>query len=416
MAKKAASAGQDNLSLDELKIDEFPLEDNALFSDLDNEMRAGGGTGSDPGAALDDLNLDFDVKAEPAPALDAPAESAPDDATDMDLSLDDAPKGGDEAGGLDFDLGESEAAPADAGSDELDLSLGDESAPAAGDAADLDLDLNLDGMSGAEAGLDLDATAGDLDLDGELGAESAAPASGADLDLGEMEQEAPAAGSGAGGEDFSAAPDINLEDMDLELEMPGGRGAGLEDLGETTLEPRGAQVDLMHSGIDASGVIKEFEMPPLADSRGEGGAPEQFEALPDVELPEDDVLHLNLGPELPGAPQPEFTMAPEEPSAGVSEAEEILLGEPIPAERAPARAAVPQDLLLSIPHRLSVQMGAVSLQGRDLRGLAYGSVVQLNRTVGEPVDLLLDGRTIAQGEIVLINGKNLGVRILALNK
>jgi flagellar motor switch protein FliN/FliY len=61
-------------------------------------------------------------------------------------------------------------------------------------------------------------------------------------------------------------------------------------------------------------------------------------------------------------------------------------------------------------------MGAVSLQGRDLRGLAYGSVVQLNRTVGEPVDLLLDGRTIAQGEIVLINGKNLGVRILALNK
>jgi flagellar motor switch protein FliN/FliY len=61
-------------------------------------------------------------------------------------------------------------------------------------------------------------------------------------------------------------------------------------------------------------------------------------------------------------------------------------------------------------------MGSVSLVGKDIRGLAYGSVVQLNRTVGEPVDLLLDGRSIAQGEIVLINGKNLGVRILALNK
>jgi flagellar motor switch protein FliN/FliY len=80
------------------------------------------------------------------------------------------------------------------------------------------------------------------------------------------------------------------------------------------------------------------------------------------------------------------------------------------------QSAVSQDILLSIPHMLSVQVGTVSLEGRDVANLAYGSVVQLNRAAGEPVDLLLDGKAIARGEIVLINGKNLGVRIVALSK
>jgi flagellar motor switch protein FliN/FliY len=61
-------------------------------------------------------------------------------------------------------------------------------------------------------------------------------------------------------------------------------------------------------------------------------------------------------------------------------------------------------------------MGSVSLRGQDILDLNYGSVVPLDRSVGEPVDLVLEGRAIAQGEIVLINGKNLGVRIVAVNK
>jgi flagellar motor switch/type III secretory pathway protein FliN len=48
--------------------------------------------------------------------------------------------------------------------------------------------------------------------------------------------------------------------------------------------------------------------------------------------------------------------------------------------------------------------------------LSHGSVVPLNRAAGEPVDLTLDGKTIAQGEIVVINGRNLGVRIVSVSK
>jgi flagellar motor switch protein FliN/FliY len=61
-------------------------------------------------------------------------------------------------------------------------------------------------------------------------------------------------------------------------------------------------------------------------------------------------------------------------------------------------------------------MGSVTLNGQDLMRLAYGSVVQLNQTVGDPVELVLEGRTIARGEVVLINGRNLGVRIVSLQK
>ena len=43
-------------------------------------------------------------------------------------------------------------------------------------------------------------------------------------------------------------------------------------------------------------------------------------------------------------------------------------------------------------------------------------ILEFGRTVGEPVDLMLEGKAIAQGEIVLINGKNLGVRIVAVSK
>ena len=432
MANKAAAGGQDNLSLDDVKLDEFPVEDNALFADLDNEMRAGDGKDSDPGAALDDLNLDFDVKADAAPAQHGAGEAGVDDTMDLELSLDDAPAESAPTPDSpeDFDLGESTVADSSAVEDDLNLEF-DEGTASASDGAG-DLDLNLDGVSAGTGDLDLDAAPADLDL-GEA-PEAALEPSGsempdlaaepvADLDLGSIDAPQPSPDESEGGGDFAAAPDINLDDIDLELDMPGGRGSEMEDLGETSLEPKGAQVDLEQGQSEDVGVIKEFQMPPLADIRGDDApsSAEEFEAMPDVELPEDDVLHLNLGPEDPGAPQPEFTMAPElaQQDAEVAEAEEILLGEPAQAELPPApvpAAAVPQDLLLSIPHRLSVQMGAVSLLGRDIRGLAYGSVVQLNRTVGEPVDLLLDGKTIAQGEIVLINGKNLGVRILALNK
>ena len=85
------------------------------------------------------------------------------------------------------------------------------------------------------------------------------------------------------------------------------------------------------------------------------------------------------------------------------------------AEAAPA-TAISKEILLSISHQVSVELGSVTLNGKELVDLTYGSVIPLERVVGEPVDLVLENKTIAQGEVVLINGKNLGVRIVALTQ
>ena len=86
------------------------------------------------------------------------------------------------------------------------------------------------------------------------------------------------------------------------------------------------------------------------------------------------------------------------------------------APRASGGLAVDSAVLMSIPRKINVEMGAVTLNGREIMDLSYGSVVQLNQVVGDPVELVLEGRPIAQGEIVLINGRNLGVRIVSLHK
>ncbi|MBI3197623.1 MAG: FliM/FliN family flagellar motor switch protein, partial [Rhodospirillales bacterium] len=51
-------------------------------------------------------------------------------------------------------------------------------------------------------------------------------------------------------------------------------------------------------------------------------------------------------------------------------------------------------------------VNGVSLNGKELLDISYGSVLPLERVIGEPVDLVLENKTIAQAEVVLINGKN----------
>jgi len=59
--------------------------------------------------------------------------------------------------------------------------------------------------------------------------------------------------------------------------------------------------------------------------------------------------------------------------------------------------------MLDVPLEVSVEVGRVSLPLGDVLGLQPGSVVELERVPGEPLDLLVNGRPVAKGEIVVIN-------------
>jgi len=68
------------------------------------------------------------------------------------------------------------------------------------------------------------------------------------------------------------------------------------------------------------------------------------------------------------------------------------------------------DMILDIPVQLEVQLGRTKIAIKNLLQLAQGSVVELDGMAGEPMDVLINGTLIAQGEVVVVNDK-FGIRL-----
>jgi flagellar motor switch protein FliN len=87
-----------------------------------------------------------------------------------------------------------------------------------------------------------------------------------------------------------------------------------------------------------------------------------------------------------------------------------------PSPFAPSDAAqgdpgqIHPDVLQNIPVTLSIEVGRASIKLRDLMRLTQGSVVELDRIAGEPLDLLVNNTVVAQGEVVLVN-ERYGIRL-----
>jgi flagellar motor switch protein FliN/FliY len=68
------------------------------------------------------------------------------------------------------------------------------------------------------------------------------------------------------------------------------------------------------------------------------------------------------------------------------------------------------DVVQNVPVTISVEVGRAVLKIRDLIRLTQGSVVELDRMAGEPLDLLVNNTVVAQGEVVLVN-ERYGIRL-----
>ena len=68
------------------------------------------------------------------------------------------------------------------------------------------------------------------------------------------------------------------------------------------------------------------------------------------------------------------------------------------------------DLILDIPVQLTVELGRTKVPIKDLLQFAQGSVVELDGMAGQPMDVLVNGCLIAQGEVVVVNEK-FGIRL-----
>lgn len=68
------------------------------------------------------------------------------------------------------------------------------------------------------------------------------------------------------------------------------------------------------------------------------------------------------------------------------------------------------EMLLDIGLQVTVELGRTKMNIREVLSLGPGTVVELNRVAGEPVDILINGKPIAKGEVVVI-GDMFGVRV-----
>jgi flagellar motor switch protein FliN/FliY len=68
------------------------------------------------------------------------------------------------------------------------------------------------------------------------------------------------------------------------------------------------------------------------------------------------------------------------------------------------------DLVLDIPVRLSVELGRTEISIREVVNLGRGSMIELDRSAGEPLDVRVNGVLIGRGEVVVINEDRLGLR------
>jgi flagellar motor switch protein FliN/FliY len=71
------------------------------------------------------------------------------------------------------------------------------------------------------------------------------------------------------------------------------------------------------------------------------------------------------------------------------------------------------DMLLDVTLPISIELGRTSMPIQDILNLGPGSVVELSKLAGEPVDLLVNNKMIARGEVVVVD-ENFGIRVTSM--
>jgi flagellar motor switch protein FliN/FliY len=84
----------------------------------------------------------------------------------------------------------------------------------------------------------------------------------------------------------------------------------------------------------------------------------------------------------------------------------------VDAGRGMAAAPARLDLVFDVPVCLSVELGRTDVSIRDVVSLGRGSIIELDRGPGAPLDVRVNGVLIGRGEVVLVNAERLGLRFV----
>ncbi len=95
-----------------------------------------------------------------------------------------------------------------------------------------------------------------------------------------------------------------------------------------------------------------------------------------------------------------------------AEAQDVATADmqPLQADEVISHDEVNLDVILEIPVTLSMEIGRTEISIRNLLQLNQGSVIELDRLAGEPMDVMVNGTLVAHGEVVVVNEK-FGIRL-----
>ncbi|MDG2065280.1 MAG: FliM/FliN family flagellar motor switch protein [SAR324 cluster bacterium] len=212
--------------------------------------------------------------------------------------------------------------------------------------------------------------------------------------------------------------DDDLNDLgldDTETVESGNEDVAVEDVvdesEEVDVTDATTEDEIMDLGIDD---VETAEAEPEADE----SATETAEVEPEAEeIPALETTSDTQG-ELEELSEEKEEIEIEEPEIEVQETPAIDIVEivmPIESDAAETIAApLGSDMLLNFNHEVVVEIARTSLTGEEITQITYGSIIELDKVAGEPVNLVLDGKTIALGEVVQINNEKLGIRIVGV--
>lgn len=157
---------------------------------------------------------------------------------------------------------------------------------------------------------------------------------------------------------------------------------------------------MKYTGID------EDEAQPASPAAGEAPAPQPAApqtGMPQMAMPQTGMPQMGM---MQGQPMmyqpPEVNIAPAQFQPFVMAGSPLLQTEHI-------------DLLLDVPLEVTVELGRTSKSIKEILDFAPGTIIELNRLAGEPIDVLVNGKYVAKGEVVVIE-EAFGIRVTEIIK
>lgn len=204
---------------------------------------------------------------------------------------------------------------------------------------------------------------------------------------------------------------------DMEKDLPADSEAPRDEAAQPAAEA--GSEEAVSSSEDASGAAvdvaeqqAESEVSPESEAAAEGEAPDgdDLKVVNEEDADEEDAEAAMLQM-LDGLPEEDSKASADDinfGSASASKAEFQQLQEP-----AGDQENRNIDLLMDVDLPVSIELGRTKMPISDILGLGPGSVVELNKLAGEPVDLLVNYKVVAKGEVVVVD-ENFGLRITQL--